>query len=340
MKRYIALIFSVIICLGMLSGCQEYEMTPEASSYFHIDKDRIYSTSLTEVPVIKSSFASAYAVIPYGTYDNRPNSSATLCINNTTNQMIQASDPFEQIYPASITKIMTALLVLENGKLDDTVTIDSDIIFDDAQAVKLGLKTGDTLTVNELLHGLLITSANDCAVALARYIAGNENDFVEQMNHRAEQLGATHTHFVNPHGLHNENHYTTAYDLYLIFKEVIRHPEFQEITSTAEYTVRYTDGDGNPVEIPISNSDLFISAGYPLEDGITVVAGKTGTTNEAGSCLIVEAKSNNGQDYIALVCGAPYRDSLYYQLQQLLYQTITRDEISTTSCCTSNKVVL
>lgn len=340
MKRYVALIFSVIFCLGMLSGCQEYEMTPEASSYFHIDKERAYSTTLTEMPIIKSSFASSYAVIPYGRYDSRPNSLATLCINNTTNQMIQASNPFEQIYPASITKIMTALLVLEKGNLDDTVTITEDIVLEDAQAVTLGLKAGDTLTVDELLHGLLITSANDCAVALARYIAGNEADFVEQMNHRAEQLGATHTHFVNPHGLHDENHYTTAYDLYLIFKEVIKHPEFQKITSIAEYTVSYTDGEGNPVEIPISNSDLFISADYPLDDGIAVVAGKTGTTNEAGCCLIVEAKDSKGQDYIALVCGAPYRDSLYYQLQQLLNQTIAQDEISTTSCCTSNKVVL
>ena len=94
------------------------------------------------------------------------------------------------------------------------------------------------------------------------------------------------------------------------------------------------------MEIPISNSDLFISAGYPLEEGITVVAGKTGTTNEAGCCLIVEAKDSKGQDYIALVCGAPYRDSLYYQLQQVLDQIVTTDEISTTSCCTSNKVVL
>ncbi len=340
MKRYIALFFSVVLCFGMLTGCQEYEMTPEASSYFHIDNSRAYTSTLTESPIIKSSFASSYAVIPYGTYDNRPFSSAVLCINNTTNQMIQASNPFEKIYPASITKIMTALLVLEQGRLDDTVTITEDIVLNDAQAVTIGLKVGDTLTVSELLHGLLITSANDCAVALARYIAGNEADFVEQMNQRAKELGATHTHFVNPHGLHDENHYTTAYDLYLIFREVIQHPEFQEITSTAEYTIQYTDGEGNPVEIPISNSDLFISAGYPLEEGITVVAGKTGTTNEAGCCLIVEAKDSKGQDYIALVCGAPYRDSLYYQLQQVLDQIVTTDEISTTSCCTSNKVVL
>lgn len=326
MKRYIALILSMLLCVGTLTGCQEYEMTPEDSTYFHINRERPYTTNIEPTPVIQSSFASQYAVLPYGTYNNRPFSSAVLCINNTDNEVLQVSNPFEQIYPASITKIMTTLLVLENGNLNDTVTITEDIHLNDSQAVALGLKVGDTLTVDELLHALLITSANDCAVALARYVAGSEEAFVEQMNARAAELGATHTHFMNPHGLHDDNHYTTAYDLYIMFREVIRHEAFQEITGLAEYTVHYTDGEGNPVEAVIHNSDRFISEGYPLEEGITVVAGKTGTTNEAGYCLIVQAKDATGKEYIALVCGAPYRDSLYYQIQQMLNQAVLPQE--------------
>lgn len=322
MKRYIALILSMLLCVGTLTGCQEYEMTPEDSTYFHINRERPYTTNIETTPVICSSFASQYAVLPYDTYSNRPFSTAVLCINNTDNEVLQASNPFEQIYPASITKIMTTLLVLENGNLDDTVTITEEIQLHDPQAVTLGLKLGDTLTVDELLHGLLITSANDCAVALARYIAGSEEAFVEQMNARAAELGATHTHFMNPHGLHDVNHYTTAYDLYIMFRAVIQHEEFQTITGLAEYTVHYTDGEGNPVEVSVHNSDLFISEGYPLDEGIKVVAGKTGTTSEAGYCLIVQAKDTEGKEYIALVCGTPYRDSLYYQIQQLLNQAI------------------
>lgn len=326
MKRYIALMLTMLLCMGMLTGCREYEMTPEASTYFHINRDRPYVTDMEEMPVINSSYASQYAILPYGTYEDLPFSSAILCINDTDNEVVRASNPFEHIYPASITKIMTALLVLENGSLEDTVTITEDINLNDSQAVTLGLKAGDILTVNELMHGLLITSANDCAVALARYISGNEADFVNRMNERAAELGATHTHFTNPHGLHDENHYTTAYDLYIMFKEVVGHAAFREITGISEYTIHYTDGEGNPVEVMIHNSDLFISEENMLDEGITVVAGKTGTTNEAGCCLIVQAKNAQGQDYIALVCGAPYRDSLYYQLQQILNRLNTPQE--------------
>lgn len=316
-RKTAALLLCFCVCL---SGCDALQAEPEAATYFHIDSEREYRTSVSAVPSVESVYAGQYAVIP----KEEPVSSyvsTKLCVNNTTNQALSWENPFETIYPASITKIMTALLVLEQGNLEDTVTITEDIVLNDPLAVALGLTVGDTISVRELMYGMLVASANDCAVALGRYIAGTEEAFVGQMNRRAAELGATHTHFVNTNGLHAEDHYTTGYDLYLIFKELLTHEEFRQISGTADYTLHYTHGDGELAEVSIQNSNLFVTGGYSLPEGMTVLCGKTGTTNEAGCCLIVEARDGQGQDYIAVICGAGSRAYLYTQMQQMLNQT-------------------
>jgi D-alanyl-D-alanine carboxypeptidase len=116
---------------------------------------------------------------------------------------------------------------------------------------------------------------------------------------------------VNPNGLHDDEHYTTGYDLYLIFRELITHDEFSQIAGQSDYTIQYTDSEGNTIEESLSNSNQFINGEYPTPEGMTVLCGKTGTTNEAGYCLIIEAKDTEGADYIAVVCGAGSRPELY-----------------------------
>ena len=135
---------------------------------------------------------------------------ADLCIDDTDNKVLVAYHCFDKRYPASITKVMTALLTLEHGHLDDKITLKHDIVLGEEGAVISSLKKGDTVTVSQVLHTMLIKSANDCAVILGEYIAGSEDAFVDMMNAKAKELGATHTHFVNPNGLHDDNHYTTA----------------------------------------------------------------------------------------------------------------------------------
>ncbi len=345
MKRSLVRIIALSLITVLLTGCTVQEKIP--ASYFIIDNGNTYQDEIPTVPDVTVSYASDYAVIPKESAGTR-SFGARLCINNTTNEVICNESPFESIYPASITKIMTALLVLERGKLSDTVTVTEEINLNDPMAVKLGLKVGDTLTVDTLMHGMLITSANDCAVILARYVSGNEAAFVEAMNQRAWELGATHTHFTNPHGLHNADHYTTAYDLYLIFRELIKHPEFRQIAELPAYTVQYTDGGGNPVEVSIRSSNGYISGAYEEPEGVTVLAGKTGTTNEAGKCLILLASDEKGQEYILVLCGASGQDSLYYQMQEML-ETIPflpleasslENAKTTSSCCTSLMNVL
>ena len=145
--------------------------------------------------------------------------------------------------------------MLEHGNLDDEITLDHDIDLGEDGAVVTTLSKGDTLTVDEAFHGLLVKSANDCAVLLAEYIAGSEEKFVDMMNEKARELGATHTHFVNPHGLHDDDHYTTAYDLYLIFKEAVKYDTFVDIVSNKDYTMTYTTADGREVSEYMQSTD-------------------------------------------------------------------------------------
>lgn len=328
MKHSMICILSVLTCLCIcLTGCNSYQTEPAPATYYHINNEREYQTSIPVVPAVNCAYASQYAVIP-ASDPVRSSVSTRLCINNTENTVVAAENPFEKIYPASITKIMTALLVLEHGTLTDQVTITEPIELGDPMAVSLGLQVGDTLSVNELMHGMLITSANDCAVALGRYVGGDEASFVAMMNKRAAQLGATHTHFVNTNGLHNDDHYTTGYDLYLIYKELITHPEFRAIAELPDYTIHYTDAEGSTKEVAIQNSNQFITQTVSTPEGLTVLDGKTGTTNEAGYCLIIEATDTDNQDYIAIICGAGSRSGLYTQLQQLLEQTQVDKEAS------------
>lgn len=131
---------------------------------------------------------------------------------------------------------MTAYVALKYGNLDDMVTI-SERATDFAEDEQVcGLQAGDQLSLRDLLNGLLLYSGNDCAVAIAEHVSGSVEAFVDKMNEEARNLGATGTHFVNPHGLQNEDHYTTAYDLYLMFNACLQNPQFVEMISQTSYT--------------------------------------------------------------------------------------------------------
>ena len=230
---------------------------------------------------------------------------------------------YDRLYPASTTKIMTALLALESGNTDDVVTVSAnatDFNWDESTA---GLKTGDKVTLYDLVCGLLLHSGNDCATAIAEYVAGDEASFADMMNEKAASLGATGTHFANPHGLHDENHYTTAYDLYLIFNECIKDERFVEIISMTSYTGTLTGADGT-VRRQVWTPTQAYGAGTETEPaGIRVIGGKTGTTQEAGNCVILYDEDSDSRPYISVVMGADGTNRLYDQMNALMQSGIT-----------------
>src|ERR1700736_294694 len=191
-------------------------------------------------------------------------------------------------YPASSTKILTALIVIESGDLDHLVTVD--LADTKVEPSSLGLKPGEQYTRRQLLYGLLLKSANDVAMALARDNAGSVSAFAEKMNLRAAQLGATSSHFVNPHGLHDPNHYTTAHDLVLIGRAAMQQPLFREIVSTIYYT--WKSPAGTIYQLRNHNRLLRHFAGC---NGL-----KTGYTRAAQQVLVSSAL-RGGHEVISVV---------------------------------------
>lgn len=243
---------------------------------------------------------------------------ANLLINDTKNEVVTSYQCFQKVYPASITKIMTALLILENGNLSDKITLKKDIILSEDGAVISTLSKGATVSVEEVLKTMLVKSANDCSIILAEYLCGDTEAFVDQMNKRAEELGATHTHFVNPNGLHDDNHYTTAYDLYLIFKEVIKYDIFVDIVSMKDYTMTYTNRNGYEIKEYMQSTNHYLLNEYPVPDGVLLYGGKTGTTSMANSCLILLSENEKKERFISVVLGSKTKEDLYRSMTDLL----------------------
>lgn len=236
--------------------------------------------------------------------DNSPKigCKAAYVADPNTGKIFYEKNAHEKMYPASTSKILTALLVLENCKLDDKAVVTKNAI----DLVPSGysnalLKEGEEIDIKTLLKALLIPSANEAANVLAEYVSGNVEAFAELCNNRAKELGCENLHFVNPNGIHNENHYCTAYDLYLIAKECQKYDEFCEIVKTKSFTIPATNiyskndrtfENTNALILPLSKNYY-----YPYCTGI-----KTGHTTPAGECLVASS-SNNNINLISVVLG-------------------------------------
>ena len=205
----------------------------------------------------------------------------------TDREVLYSKDAFEKLYPASITKVMTALIAIKYGNLEDQVTVTEDAVITETGATLCGIQPGDTLTLEQLLYGLMLPSGNDAGAAIAIHMSGSIDAFADKMNEEAKRLGATDTHFMNPHGLHDEDHYTTAYDLYLIFNEALKYPEFRTVTGSTAYTANYTNKAGESISKTWRGGNWYLTGEHETPEGLTVFSGKTGTTKAAGYCLIM-----------------------------------------------------
>ena len=205
----------------------------------------------------------------------------------------------EQHYPASITKIMTVLLALENCEMDEEVTFSHNAVYSiDYGSSSIARDEDEVLTVEECLYAIMLESANECANAIAEHISGSTEAFADLMNQRAAELGCTNTHFVNPSGLPNEEHYTSAHDMALITRAAVSHEEFRKISGTSRYVLRATNKKSEEL---LMNNHHYMISGYKtskyLDD--TVFAGKTGYT-EAALNTLVTCATRNGMDLIVV----------------------------------------
>lgn len=252
----------------------------------------------------------------YATEELDVNAKAAIIVERNTGKIIYEKETQTKNYPASVTKILTAILALENCQLDDVATVSQTAISNiPTEYIVAPLKVGEEIKIEDLLYALMLKSANDAAYVLAEHMGGSVEGFANMMNKKAEEIGCKGTHFVNPNGIHNENHYTTAYDLYLISDYAMKNETFAKIVSTYSYTLPATNKYPNKDRV-MKNTNEFINPNSGFYNK-SVKGIKTGTTIPAGNCLITDA-TENGMDFITVVLGAQTANSKFTETSKMI----------------------
>ena len=246
--------------------------------------------------------------------DMNLNCKSAVLMDFGTGKIIYEQNSREKLPPASVTKVMTMLLIMEaldSGKIsyEDKVTISPQASSKNSKGTMLLLEAGEVRTVKELLYGIAVESANDACIAMAEHISGSEEEFVKLMNRRAKELGANDSNFVNPNGLPEDGHVTTAYDLAVLSRELLKHEKIFDFIS--QYMVKVYVGKKNNVLRELVNKNKMVRF-YNDVDGI-----KTGWTEEAGYCISVTAKRNNLR-LISVVMGSPKVDIRNKEARKLI----------------------
>ena len=317
-NRLVHVLLIAAICSLFLIGCKGYDLQMPYDPDSNISAYRINSNInasyakpfARDLCVVSQDINTESAII--GT------SEAAGLFDVNKHNVIYAKNANEVLPPASITKVMTALLACKYGNMEQVLTASENVIIYEQGAQVYGLKAGDKMDLDTALHVLLMYSANDVGVLIAENLGGSIEGFADMMNREALSLGATNTHFVNPHGLNSDEHYTTVYDLYLIFKEAMKYDKFCRIINTETYNSSYTLSDGTSKPIELVTGNRYLNGDQSTPAGVKVIGGKTGTTKAAGNCLILLSVNDAGDPFISVVLKANDREELYGAMTSLL----------------------
>ncbi len=219
-------------------------------------------------------------------------STAVILMEPTTGKILYEKNAYDKMYPASTTKILTAILVLENCDLKEKAVVSKNAIFSIPNGyVNCNLHEGEELSVNDLMYALMVKSANDAAVVLAEHIGGSVENFADMMNKKAKEMGCKNTHFVNPNGIHHEDHYSTAYDLAIMAMYGMQNETFRNYVSTKSYTLPATNKHPTADRICLTTNDMLRPNSRYYDENVIGI--KTGYTTEARNCLIAGARKND-----------------------------------------------
>lgn len=266
---------------------------------------------------------------------------SAVLIDFNTGQFLYEKNADQKMYPASITKILTAIIALENSNLNEQVTAGEDVLNVDGN--KIYISPGETLSMKDLIYSLLIASANDSAIVIADHVGGSVKGFANMMNEKAKELGAKNTHFTNPNGLHDDNHYTSARDMALIARYAMQNETFRKIVTTMKYSIQPTNKFDKVRELYNENR-LLKNTKYKYEgaDGI-----KTGYTIKADQTLVASA-TRDGHRLIAVIMGAKgtkvWEDAIcllnYGFNNYKLVSLNNKDDVITTMNFDNQKIIL
>lgn len=235
-----------------------------------------------------------------------------------TNDVRYGYNVHTRLYPASTTKVLTLYIAATQGNLDDLVTVSEHAVDQPSDSSTCDLAAGDQLTLRELCYGMILRSGNDAAIAIAEHIGGSEEGFAAIMNSVANSFGATNSHFVNPNGLPNDDHYTTVYDMYLIMNQAAKNETFLDIITTDHHEASYLNAAGEPVTKEWTTTNPYLNGKQAAPEGVTVLGGKTGTTGAAGYCLINLIQNMAGDLEVSTVFHADGRSNLYLLMNEMM----------------------
>lgn len=225
-------------------------------------------------------------------------SGAGILVESSTGKIIYEKNAFEKMYPASTTKVLTAILTLENCNLEDKATVSHNAVYSlPVGYVNANLQKGEEMSIKDLLYALLVKSANDAAIVLAEHIGSSVEGFADMMNAKAQEIGCQNTHFVNPNGIHNDDHYSTAYDLYLMASYAMKNETFRKYITTTSYTLPTTNLYTATDRICTTTNDLIKPKSKYYNENVIGI--KTGHTTEAKNCLI-SAANKDGVELISV----------------------------------------
>ena len=320
-KAPASLLFAAALCLISLTGCSEKQVmlpfdisSSETAFTFETSNENNTALPFAADLAVPGGDVEAGEELPSG-----PDSyGAAILVDTAGSSFLYSRNALAVLYPASMTKILTAIVALKNSSPDAVLTADESCVFTEGDVQKIGLKPGDSMTLDQALHLLLIYSANDVAQLIAVNIGGSTEGFAGLMNEEAKRLGATNSHFVNPHGLQDENHYTTAYDMYLIFNEALKSEEIVQVIGTVNYSTVFKHSDGSDASFSCDNTNRFLKGSAVAPMNVNVVGGKTGTTMAAGGCLVMLSKDSGGKDYISCVMKGSTIDTTYDKTASML----------------------
>ncbi|MGI6751470.1 MAG: D-alanyl-D-alanine carboxypeptidase family protein [Anaerovoracaceae bacterium] len=281
-------------------------MNMDTNAFFRRQITIIFAVTMLVLAMVQPSFSESSTDRNHG---DTPHISATSAIlmEVSTGRILYEKNKDQRAYPASTTKIMTALLAIENGDLDEGIKVSPKAIGIEGSSIYL--EPGETILLRDLLYGLMLQSGNDAAVAVAEEIGNGMENFVSMMNSRAEAIGAKNTNFVNPSGLYDENHYTTVYDMALIAREAMENPLFRDVSAARSWQAQRTAGKYNF----FSNKNKVV---YEYNGGTGI---KIGYTKRSGRTLVASSE-RDGMELICVVMNAPdwFQDS--YKLMDYGYE--------------------
>lgn len=329
MKKKIIQIIAFAMLLIFMCGCSKESAIMNS---FSADSDIGIKTSSDSALTFANGFASDIGVVSIDSV-NSPDSDmlyseAALLVDITDGTVLFQKNAHKKEYPASTTKVLTTLLALKYADTDSSRKIGDEVYITEDNVVVCDFREGDVIPFDIVVHGAMLKSGNDAAAALALFVSDSLDEFADLMNKEARNLGATESHFVNPHGLYNDNHYSTAYDLYLIFNEAIKYDEFVKIISTKSFTGsfnRTTMYGEYIINCEYRNTNQYVNGERQAPEGIKVIGGKAGYTEVAKRSYVMLSEAD-GHQYISIVMRSETIAEMYSDLDYLLGLIPVHDE--------------